>query len=86
MVSESNHTSSPQGPVGSKVAAELTTNVTRMPIDTGVSMPTRPRLRSNQALRKNGPLAKNTTGRLSTQLAQRSSCTMSAGISPGWAT
>ena len=83
MVSESNHTSCPQGPVGSKVAAVLTTNVTRMPMDTGVSIPIRPCLRSRHALSKKGPLAKNTTGRLRTQLAQRSNWSMSAGISPG---
>jgi hypothetical protein len=83
MVSESNQTSAPHGPVGSKVAALLAMKVTRMPTDTGVSMPTRRSLRSRQAFSKNGPLAKNTTGRLSTQLAQRSSWSMSAGISPG---
>ncbi|WP_382326527.1 hypothetical protein ACFJGX_15715 [Hydrogenophaga sp. UC242_50] len=83
MVSESNQTSAPQGPVGSKVAAELTRKVTRMPMDTGVSIPTRPCFRSRQALAKKGPLAKNTTGRLITQLAQRSSWLMSGGISPG---
>ncbi len=86
MVSESNQTSWPQGPVGSKVAAALAKKVTRMPIDTGVSMPTRPSLRSRQALRKKGPLAKVTTGTLSTKLARRSSWAMSGGISPGPAT
>ena len=86
MVSESNQTSPPHGPVGSNVAAELARKVTTMPMDTGVSMPTRPRLRSFQALRKKGPLAKNTTGRLMTQLAQRNNWSMSAGISPGWVT
>ncbi|MCY1549420.1 hypothetical protein D9M68_855840 [compost metagenome] len=65
------------------MAAKLTRKVTRMPMDTGVSMPTRPCFRSRQALSKNGPLAKNTTGRLITQLAQRSNWSMSAGISPG---
>ncbi|MCY1549936.1 hypothetical protein D9M68_861420 [compost metagenome] len=86
MVSESNQTSCPQGPVGSNVAAELAMKVTRMPMDTGVSIPTRPRMRSRQALLKNGPLAKNTTGKLNTQLAQRSNWSMSGGISPGVAT
>ena len=86
MVSESNQTSSPQGPVGSKVAAELATKVTMMPTVTGVSIPMRPKVRSRQAVLKNGPLAKNTTGKLNTQLAQRSSWSMSAGMSPGSAT
>jgi len=72
MVSESNQTSAPQGPVGSKVAAELATKVTMMPTETGVSMPMRRNFKSRQALPKKGPLAKNTTGRLKTQLAQRS--------------
>ncbi|MCY1365174.1 hypothetical protein D9M69_520090 [compost metagenome] len=70
-------------PEGSNVAAELARKVTRMPIDTGVSIPTRPCFRSRQALLKKGPLAKKTTGRLNTQLAQRSNWSMSAGISPG---
>jgi len=72
MVSESNQTSWPQGPVGSNVAAELARKVTAMPTATGVSMPMRRRLRSVQAWVKKGPLAKKTTGTLSTQLAQRS--------------
>ena len=83
MVNESYQTSCPQGPVGSNVASELATKVTTMPMDTGVSMPTLPCFKSRQAPPKNEPLANSSTGRLSTQLAQRSRCSMSGGMSPG---
>ena len=68
------------------MAAVLTTKVMSMPMDTGKSMLTRRCTKSRQALPKNGPHEKNITGKLSTQDAQRKSCTMSGVMSPSIAT
>ena len=86
MVSESNQTSWPHQPCASKVAAVLTAKVMAMPSATGRSMLMRRAARSRQATEKKGPQEKNTTGRLSTQEAQRSSSSTSGVISPGPAT
>ena len=63
----------------------LTTKVMSMPSATGRSMLTRRCRISRSALEKNGPQANSTTGRLMTQEAQRSSCSISMVRSPGMA-
>ena len=83
IVSESKYTSWPHQPSGWNVAALLTAKVTAMPSATGKSMPMLRRLRSRQALPKNGPHENSTTGRLRTHDAQRSSFSMSGVMSPG---
>ena len=61
-------------PPGSKVAPVLATKVTAMPSATGTSMPMRRVRRLRQAPLKKGPAENSSTGRLSTQLPQFSSC------------
>ena len=83
MVTESNQTSAPRLPAGSKVAAELAPNAIRMPRATGTSMPMRRWRRSRSAAPKNGQQENSTTGRVSVQEAQRSRAWASGEISPG---
>ena len=73
-------------PLGSNVAAELSANVMAIPKATGKSMLMRRHRMSRKAALKKGPHEKNTTGKVSTQDAQRKSCTMSGVMSPSPAT
>ena len=73
-------------PCGSKVPAVLTTKVMPMPSATGRSMLMRRCSTSRSAAEKKGPQENSITGSVSTQEAQRSSCSISAVRSPGSAT
>ena len=86
MVIESKYTSVPKMPPGSKVAPVLATKVTAMPSATGTSMPMRRWRRLRHTPAKKGPAENSSTGRLSTQLPQLSSCARSGASSPGPAT
>jgi len=78
MVTESKYTS----PLAVSVAQRLAAKAAPMPSATGTSMPIRRNLRSRQALPKNGAAEYRITGVVSTRLAQRSNCSMSAVMSP----
>ena len=82
MVKESKYTTSPHQPLGSKVAAELTTKVMPMPKATGKSMLICLAFKSCQALLKNERLENSMTGKLNSQAAQLSKRLMSVSISP----
>ncbi len=83
MVSESNQTSLPKSPPGSKVAPLLATKATAMPSATGTSMAMRRRRHEAHAPAKNGAAQKAITGSVNSQLVTSSSCLCCGARSPG---
>ena len=73
-------------PPGSKVAPVLAMNVTATPTAMGTFMPMRLERRLCHMPLKKGAAENSSTGRLSTQLLQLSSCARSGSSSPGPAT
>ena len=82
MVSESKYTVAPNRLSRSKVPQLLVTKVRAMPMATGTSIPMRRARTSRQALSKYGLHENTKTGRVSTQDAQRRSCSISGVTSP----